>query len=70
MPTRKIGAADVTNLPGTHQIIQRAKSLLDGSPCIKTMQLEKVDMIGSKPAKAPFHRLNEMIPGRTDIVRS
>ena len=69
MPAGEVGAADVADLAGPHEIVQRGEGLLDWGQGIEAVQLEEIDMIGLQPLKGGVARIDEMPAGGADIVR-
>ena len=68
MPAGEVGAARVPNLPGAHQVVQRAHGLFDGRRCVEGMELEKVDVVGAKAAQAGFYSMNQVKARGADII--
>ena len=61
MPRLMVAASDVTHFAGTHQIIQRADSLLLWCPNIKRMDKVNVNMFCPEPRQGTFHLTHNMV---------
>ena len=57
VPAGEIRAADVADLAGAHQVVERAQRLLDRRQGVEAVQLKEVDVIGAEPlAGSPRRR--------------
>ena len=70
MPARKVRAADVANLAGPDQSVQRVERFLDGRQRVEPVKLIQIDVVGSQPAQAGLERFQQVKPRRADIVWS
>jgi hypothetical protein len=68
VPAREIRAAEIADLAGAHEIVQRAEHLFDRGERVEAMELEQVDVVCAQAAQASFNRPQQMPPGRTDII--
>ena len=68
MPAGKIGTADITNLAGGDQIVERAQGLFDRRGGVKTMQLKKIDIVGSQALQSAVYGANQVVSRGTDRI--
>ena len=64
MPAREIGGADVTDLAGADDLVERRQGFLDGRIVVLTMQLEEIDAVRSEPPQRPVDGLDQVLAGR------
>src|SRR5271169_6836569 len=69
MPTRKIGARDVADLPAANERIECLESLLNRRQFIETMHVVDVDVIRTQAAQAGLARTKNMMARRPNVVR-
>src|SRR5882724_1999496 len=70
VPAREVRTADVAQLAGTHEIIERAQGFLDGRLRVEAVQLEEVDIVRPESAQAPLAGLQQMMTRGADVVGS
>src|ERR1700751_1524086 len=70
MPARVVRSADVAYFPGPNQSVQGLQCLVQRRLAIPFVKLIKVDSICPEALKTLFTFANEMITGRTAVVRS
>src|SRR5271168_4023083 len=70
MPSRKIGARDITHFSALHEIVERAENFFRRSKSVKAVQMINVDVVGPQPPQARLASLDQMVPRRAEIVRS
>ena len=68
MPSREIGAADVTHFAGLDKRVEGAQRFFDRREGVKTMHLVEVNVISSETAKAGLAGADEMVAGVAKIV--
>ena len=56
LPRGQVRAADVADLAGAHEIVERAQRVLDVRQRIEAMDLIEVDVVGAEPPQARFDR--------------
>src|ERR1700722_3516978 len=70
MPAGEIRAADVADLAGANELIERGERLLDGSVVVLAVQLEKVDRFDPEPLERAFRRFQKVLARRTVVIRT
>ena len=68
VPAGEVRAADVADLAGAHQIVERAQHLLDGRQGVEAVQLIEVDVVGAQPPQAGLDGPNQVMARRADVV--
>ena len=68
VPAREIRAADVADLAGAHQVVERAQGLLDRRHRVEGVELVEVDVIGPQAAEALLDRVDQVEPRGADVV--
>ena len=68
MPAGKIRAADIPDLAGADQIVQRAQHLVGGRFRIEPVQLIEVDVIRSEPAQAGLDGWNQVLTRGAHVI--
>jgi hypothetical protein len=48
VPAREVGHADVAQLAGAHQVVERRQRFLDRRAGVEAVQLEQVDVVGAQ----------------------
>ena len=56
VPAGEVRRADVANLAGAHEVIERAEHFLDRGQGVEPVQLEEIDVIGAEPPQALVDR--------------
>src|SRR5262249_4319373 len=64
----EVRAADVADLAGAHQAVERTEGLLDRRQCVEGVQLVEVDGVGAEPPQAGLDRAGQVIAGGADVV--
>ena len=70
MPAGEIRAADVTDLAGAHELIERRQRLLDRRVVVLAVQLQEVDRLDAEPLERALDRLQKMLARRAVVVRA
>src|SRR6202789_893200 len=70
MPAGEIRAADVADLAGANELIERGERFLDGSVVVLAVQLEQVDRFDLEPLERAFRRLQKMLARRPVVIRT
>ena len=60
-PRGRVRDADVQDLPGRHEIVERAHDLGDGRHPVPHVQPQEVDVVGAQPTQARLERLHEVL---------
>ena len=68
VPAREVRAADVADLAGPHQVVERAQHLLDRRHGVEAVELVEVDVVGAEPAQARLDRPDQVVARRADVV--
>src|SRR5579872_71218 len=68
MPSGKVRTSDVAYLPTLHEIVERAQHFFDRSERVEPMQMVDVDVVRAQSLQTRIASLNQMVPGRSDIV--
>ena len=68
VPAGEVRAADVADLAGAHQVVERAQHLLDRRQGVEAVQLIEVDVVGAQPPQARLDRPDQVIARRADVV--
>ena len=55
LPGGEVGAANIANLSGFHQVIQGAKRFFNGGCRVREMILVEVEVVGVEPPQTGFH---------------
>ena len=61
VPSGKVRARDVTDLPALYEIIQRIENFFDGSERVEAVQVIDVDVIGAQPLQARLTGRDQVI---------
>ena len=69
VPGRHVGQADMADLAGAHQIVQRAHHLLGRRQPVPGMQEVEVDIIGAQPLQRSFDRAQDVLAAVAAGVR-
>jgi hypothetical protein len=48
VPTGEVRAADITDLTGSHQVVERTQRFFDRSKSVESVELKKVDIVGAE----------------------
>ena len=70
VPAGEVRAADVADLAGAHQIVERAERFLDRRQRVEAVQLVEVDVVGAEAAQARLDRAGQVVARGADVVRS
>src|SRR5581483_838300 len=70
MPAGEIGGADIADLAGANELVERRQSFFDRGLGILAMQLEEIDMIGAEPLQRGVDRLDQMLARGAEAVRT
>jgi hypothetical protein len=70
MPGGKIRAPDVADLPGSDEVVKRAKRFLDRRFRVEAVELIEVDVVSTEPAQAPLDCAEKMLARRSHVVRA
>ena len=69
VPAGEVRAADVADLAGAHQVVQRAEHFLDRRRRVEGVQLIEVDVVGAQPPQAPLDGADQVVARGADVVR-
>ncbi len=61
---------DVKHLPGAHEVVERAKGLLERRPEVLGVDLVQIDVVGTEAAEARVARLADVLARRAPVVRA
>ena len=61
LPGRRIGEADVADLAGVHQVVERAHGLVDGREPIPGVHPIEIDVVGLQPAERLLARGDDVL---------
>src|SRR3984885_6391952 len=70
MPAGEIRAADVADLAGANELIERRQRLLDRGVVILPVQLEKIDRLDAEALERTFDRHQKMLTRGAIVVRA
>ena len=51
LPAGEVGDADIAQLAGAHEVVERRQHLLDRRAGVEGMQLQQVDVVGAEAAQ-------------------
>ena len=68
LPAGVVRAADVADLAGTDEAVERLERFLERGLAIPLVHLIEVDVVGAEPAQARLARLDQMLSRKASIV--
>ena len=68
LPSREVGAADVTHFAAAHEVVERAQRVVEARQRVEPMDLIEVDVVRAQPRQAGLDGLENMKARESDLV--
>ncbi len=68
VPAREVRAAEIADLAGPDEVVERPQRLLDRRARVEAVELEQVDMVGLEPAQGGLAGLDQVEAGGAHVV--
>jgi hypothetical protein len=69
VPGRPVRDADVADLPGLDQRVERREGLLERGPSVPAVHLQEVDVVGPEPPQAALTARDDVSAREAEVVR-